>query len=157
MNHARFFRILLPVLMVSAAIWVANATGSRVEAATATASGSYALTFHIAAPTTVPSGSTITCQAAVTPRLSILDRLASRPAPIASVQGVGKVVGSSGDCTVQVPFAFTVRDPGNGATLSYRIDAFTFAGPAFLRTQQGINVAYPQAGKTASLQLGVSL
>ena len=157
MNHARFFRILLPVLMVSAAVWVAMATGSRVEAATATASGSYALTFHVAAPSTVPDGSTLTCSATITPQLSTFDRLVARPAPAKSVQGVGKVVGSSGNCTVQVPFAFAVRNPGNGAALSYRIDAFTSAGPAFVRTQQGISVAYPQPGTTASLSLGVNL
>ena len=157
MNHARFFRILLPVLMVSAAVWVAMATGSRVEAATATASGSYALTFHVATPTTVPDGATLKCRASVTPRLSTFDRLVAQPAPAESVAGVGKVVGSSGNCTVQVPFAFAVRNPGNGAALSYRIDAYTSAGPAFVRTQQNIPVAYPQSGATASVLLGVSL
>jgi hypothetical protein len=157
MNHPRIFRILLPVLMLSAAVWVALASGSRVEAATATASGSYALTFHVAAPTTVPDGSTLTCKATVAPKLSLFDRLVARPAPAESVEGVGKVVGSSGNCTVQVPFAFAVRDRGNGAALSYRIDAFTSEGPAFVRTQQGIPVAYPQPGTTASLSLGVTL
>jgi hypothetical protein len=157
MNHARFFRILLPVLMVSAAVWVAMATGSGVEAATATASGSYALTFHVAAPSTVPDGSTLTCSATIAPQLSTFDRLVARPAPAHSVQGVGKLVGSSGNCTVQVPFAFAVRNPANGAALSYRIDAFTRQGPAFQRTQQGITLAYPQPGTTASVGLNVSL
>jgi hypothetical protein len=159
MNQARSFRILLLVLGVSAAVWAAHATASRANgpAPAPTANGSYAVTFHVATPTTVPDGATIACQASVSPKLSVLDHLDPAPAPAESVKGIGKVIGSSANCTVQVPFAFKVSDPGVGAALSYRIEAFTPSGPAFLRTQQGIAVAYPKGGKTENIGLNINL
>lgn len=159
MNQARSFRILLLVLGVSAAVWAAHATASRTKgpALQPTANGSYAVTFHVATPTTVPDGATIACKASIAPKLSMIDHIDPTPNPAESIPGVAKVVGSSANCTVQVPFAFNVSDPGVGAALSYRIEAFTPSGPAFLRTQQDIAIAYPTDGKTAKIGLNVAL
>jgi hypothetical protein len=157
MKQARFIRILLLTLGVSAAIWGVQAAASRGGASAAEASGAYAVTFHVNTPSTVPDGATITCNATVAPRLSLLDRLSPSAAPVESVNGVGKVTGSSAECTVQMPVAFAAGDRGHGAALSYRIDAFTSAGPVFVRTQQGIGVAVPQPGTTTNVELNVNL
>jgi hypothetical protein len=155
MNRAQYSQIFLMVL-VSVGVWAAHGGDSR-SAAPVTAKGLYAVTFHVLAPSTVPDGATIVCKANVTPHLSILDRLNPGSAPVESAKGTAKVVGSAANCTVQLPFAFSVSDPQKDAALSYRIDAFTSAGPAFLRTQQGIGVRVPQPGETANLNLNVSL
>src|SRR5580698_5539464 len=106
MNQARPFRIFLLVLGVGAAVWAANATASRPNgpAPAPVANGSYAVTFHVATPTTVPDGATVACMASIYPKRSVLDHLDPAPAPAESVRGVAKVVGSSANCTVQVPF-----------------------------------------------------
>ena len=104
----------------------------------------------------MPDGATIVCKADVTRNLSILDRLNPGSALVESAQGTAKVVGSAANCTVQLP-AFSVKDPNKGAALSYRIDAYTSAGPAFLRTQQGIGINVPKPGETANLNVKVSL
>jgi hypothetical protein len=145
------------MLLVSVGVWAAHGGAARGAAAPVTAKGAYVVTFHVLAPSTVPDGATILCNAKVTPRLSILDRLNPGPAPAESAQGSAKVVGSSANCTVELPFAFSVSDPGKGAALSYRIDAYTSAGPAFLRTQQGIGIDVPKPGQTSNLHLNVSL
>jgi hypothetical protein len=156
MNRAQYSQILL-MAAVSVGVWAAHGGDTRNGAAPVTGKGAYAVTFHVLAPSTVPDGATIVCNAQVTPHLSILDRLNPGPAPATSAQGTAKVVGSAADCTVQLPLGFSVSDPRKGAALSYRIDAFTSAGPAFLRTQQGIGIHVPKAGETANLNLNVSL
>jgi hypothetical protein len=155
MNREQFSQGLL-MLLVSVGIWAAHGGDAHIGTVPVT-SGAYAVTFHVLAPSTVPDGATIVCNAKVTPHMSIMDRLTPGPAPAESAHGTAKVVGSSANCTVQLPFAFSVSDPRKGAALSYRIDAFTSAGPAFLRTQQGIGVKVPKAGETANLNLNVSL
>ena len=144
------------MLLVSVGIWAAHGGDARNGAVPVT-SGAYAVTFHVLAPSTVPDGATIVCDAKVTPHLSILDRLNPGPAPATLAQGTAKVIGSAANCTVQLPFAFSVSDPRKGAALSYRIEAFTSAGPAFLRTQQGIGINMPKASETANLNLNVSM
>ena len=155
MNREQYSQGLL-MLLVSVGIWAAHGGDARNGAVPVT-SGAYAVTCHVLAPSTVPDGATIVCKANVTPHLSILDRLNPGPSPVQSAQGTAKVVGSEANCTVQLPFAFSVSDPSKGAALSYRIDAFTSAGPAFLRTQQGIGINVPKPGETANLNLKVSL
>jgi hypothetical protein len=156
MNRAQYSQILL-MLTVSVGVLAARGGDARDGAGPATANGAYAVTFHVLAPSTVPDGATIVCNAKVTPHQSIVERLTPGPAPAESAQGTAKVVGSAADCTVQLPFAFSVSGPRKEAALSYRIDAFTSAGPAFLRTQQGIGINVPKAGETADLHLNVSL
>ncbi|MGO9338735.1 MAG: hypothetical protein ACLPY1_14640 [Terracidiphilus sp.] len=155
MNREQFSQGLL-MLLVSMGVWAAHGSDAR-NGATPVNSGAYAVTFHVLAPSTVPDGASIACSAKVTPKLSFLDRFNPGPAPVESGKGITKVVNSAADCTVKLPFAFSVSDPPKGAALSYRIDAFTSAGPAFLRTQQGIDIHVPKAGETANLNLNVSL
>jgi hypothetical protein len=157
MKRARSFRILALILVVSAAVWGAHAADQRGGAAPATASGAYAVTFHVNAPSTVPDGATVACKARIAPHLSPFESLTQKAAPVESLPGLATVAGSSANCMVQMPFAFAVTNPRNGAALSYQIDAFTSAGPAFARAQQGIAVALPQAGATATLLLDVNL
>jgi hypothetical protein len=161
MKRAQYSQVLV-ILLASVGLWAALGADARSGETHAAATGAYAVTFHVLAPSTVPDGATILCSANVTPHLSILDRLSPdrlnpRAARADSAKGTARVVGSEADCTVQVPFSFSVSDPQKDAALSYRIDAFTSAGPAFLRTQQGIGVRVPQPGETANLHLNVSL
>jgi hypothetical protein len=67
------------------------------------------------------------------------------------------VVGSSASCTVHLPLAFASSHHGKDAILSYEIDAYTSAGPAFVRTQQGIAIGRPRTGAIDSLLLDVNL
>jgi hypothetical protein len=150
-------RILALLLLASAAIFGANAANQNSEAAQPAAKGAYAVSFHVNTPTTVPDGATIACKARIAPQPTVLERLTRRhAAPIESTTGFANVANSSATCTVATQFAFNVADPRVGAALSYQIEAYTSAGPVFSRTQQGIPVAYPQGGATASLPLDVN-
>ena len=157
MKKLRSSRILALLLLASAAIFGANAANQNSEAAQPAAKGAYAVTFHVNTPTTVPDGATIACKASIAPQPTLFERLTRRhAAPVESTTGFANVANSSATCTVAAPFAFRVADPRAGAALSYEIDAYTSAGPVFARMQQGIPVAYPQAGATASLPLDVN-
>src|SRR5580692_11400077 len=107
MNRAQYSQIFL-MLLVSVGVWAAHGGDPLNGTAPVTAKGAYAVTFHVLAPSTVPDGATIVCNAKVTPHLSILDRLNPGPAPVESAQGTAKLVGSSANCTVQLPFSFSV-------------------------------------------------
>ncbi len=157
MNPLRSSRILPVVLLVSAAVMGAGAADQNGGASPLAARGAYAVIFHVNAPTTVPDGATIACKASIAPRLSVFEHLTGRQAAaVESPTGFARVVNSSANCTVAMPFAFNIANPRAGAALSYQIDAYTSRGPVFARTQQGIPVAYPQTGSTASLPLDVN-
>jgi hypothetical protein len=157
MNRTRYSRIVLLILLVSVAFWAAAAADQRDGSAPATTGGAYAVTFHVNAPSTVPDGATVTCKAKIAPNLSAVERFTGKAVAAESAPAFATVVGSSANCTVQVPLAFASAHPGKDAILSYEIDAYTSAGPAFVRTQRGITVARPQTGAIASLLLDVNL
>jgi hypothetical protein len=150
-------RILILMLLVSAAVFGANALYQNGGAIPLAASGAYAVTFHVSTPTTVPDGATIACKARIAPKFSVLDYLTRQVAPARSSMGFARVANSSANCTVATPYAFNFANYRAGAALSYEIDAYTSAGPIFVRTQKGIPVAYPQNGATANLPLDVNL
>jgi hypothetical protein len=156
MNRVRSSQILPLALLVTAAVWAAQAADTHSEAAPATASGAYAVTFHINAPSTIPDGAVVACRARVAPRLPAIEKPDTEAIAAESMQGFAQVINSSAICTVQMPFTFAIRND-SGAALSYEIDAYTAAGPAFVRTQQDIPVALPPSGATAGLVLDVSL
>lgn len=157
MNRLSSSRILLLVLLVSAAIFAANAADQNSGAAALAARGAYEVTFHVMTPTTVPDGATIACKARIAPKLSAFDHLTGRKAvPAESSTGYARVANSSANCTVATPFAFSVSNSHAGVAMSYEIDAYTSAGPVFARTQKGIPVAFPQTGATANLPLDVN-
>ncbi|MGD0521595.1 MAG: hypothetical protein ABSA48_10105 [Terracidiphilus sp.] len=157
MNRLLLSRILLLMLLVSAAVFGAYAVYQNGGASPLAASGAYAVTFHVSTPTTVPDGATIACNARIAPNLSVFEHLTRQVAPAKSSTGFARVANSSANCTVATPFAFNVANSRAGAALSYEIDAYTSAGPLFVRTQKGIPVAYPQTGATANLPLDVNL
>jgi hypothetical protein len=148
-------RSLSLVLLGSAALLVANTVGRNRAVSAATVAGAYTITFQVKAPTTVPDGAIVTCKARLSPRLTGIESYLASPDPVDSLRGVAKVSGSSAKCTV--PFGFAAKALRSGAEMSYEIDAFTAAGPVFLRTQQGIAVAIPPEETTANLQLNVNL
>ncbi|HEY1901747.1 MAG TPA: hypothetical protein VGG56_04915 [Terracidiphilus sp.] len=156
MNRAKSPQILLLMLLVFTAVWAAHAADTYSGAASQTASGAYAVTFHVTVAPSVPDGSTIACKARIAPMLLVLENPGSAAVPVESAQGIATVIGSTADCMVQLPFAFAVADAANGAALSCQIEAYTSAGPIFLRSQQDIAVPYPQAGATANLLLDLS-
>jgi hypothetical protein len=159
MMRTRYSRILPLVLLVSAAVWAAAAADQRDGLAPLAAGGGYAVTFHVNAPSTVPDGATVTCKARIAPRLSAFERLTGKAVAAETLPGVATVAGSSANCTVQLPLAFALTHPSQDAVLSYEIDAYTSAGPAFVRTQQGIalTIADPRTGAIANLLLNVNL
>ena len=161
MNRTRYSRILPIALLASVAVWAAAAAdshdGSGPGPAPVSTGAAYAVTFHVNAPSTVPDGATVACKASIAPRLSAFEKLTGKSAAAESSPVFATVVGSSADCTVQLPRAFAATNPGRDVVLSYEIDAYTSAGPVFMRTQHDIPVAHPGAGGTASLHLDVSL
>lgn len=156
MNRVHTPQTLPLLLMVTAAVWAAHATEKISGAAPATTNGAYAVTFRVKAPTTVSSGSIVTCKARIAPRLSALDSLTGQTAPAQSAQGVATLVGASANCTVVLPFSFAGVDPRDKASLSYEIDAANGSGLEAVRKQDGIAVPYPQAGGIASVRLDVN-
>lgn len=156
MNRVHAPQTFRLILMVTAAAWAAHATEKIHGAVPAQGSGAYAVTFSVKAPTTVSSGSTVTCKARIAPKLSALDSLTGQAAPAQSAQGVATLVGTTANCTVVVPFSFAGSDPRDWASLSYEIDAANGSGLEAVRKQDGIAVPYPQAGGTASVRLEVN-
>jgi hypothetical protein len=157
MRRTRYSRILLLILLVSVAVWAAAAADQRDGSAPPAAGGAYAVTFHVNAPSTVPDGATVACKAKIAPQLSAVERFTGKAVAAESSPAFATVVGSSANCTVHLPLAFASAHAGKDAVLSYEIDAYTSAGPAFVRTQQGIAVARPKTGAIANLLLDVNL
>ncbi len=157
MNRAHAPQTLPLMLMMSVAVWTAHAVDQHSVAVPQTISGAYAVTFNVKVPTTVAAGSTVTCRARITPRLSILEKLSSQAVLIESAPGVATLVGSSVNCAVVMPFSFAEVYRLDGAGLSYEIDARNGARLEAVRKQDGIPVSYPQDGATASLHMDVNI
>jgi hypothetical protein len=156
MSFAQSPKVLPLLLLVSLAVWAAHVTDPR-NAAPITANGAYVVVFHVKTPSTVPDGTTINCKARLNPRLSSFESLTSKSIPVESAPGVATVTGSSAICAVEMPFAFAQKNLNNGADLGYEIDAYTSDRPAFVRIQQGIDIAYPKSGAIEKLRLNVAL
>ena len=156
MNRAHTPQILPLLLTMSVAVWAAHAVDQHSGAAPQTISGAYAVTFNVKAPSTVRAGSTVTCKARVAPRLSALESLNSQAAPVESPQGVAKLVGTSANCTVVMPFSFAGVYRLDGVDLSYQIEALSGGGLEAVRRQDGVLVPYPQTGGTASVRTDIN-
>jgi hypothetical protein len=161
MKRARIPQILLLALLASAAVWAAPGANQRAGAAPAAVSGVYAVTFIVNPGSAMAAGGAILCKARITPNLPAFENMNRGVAPVESAPGVVAVVGSwrAGSavlCTVEIPFAWPVSDRAGGVALSYEIDAVSGSGVAAVRTGQGIAVAYPQMGGTASVRLNVA-
>jgi hypothetical protein len=155
MNLIKFNKIVSVVLLTSATVWAAHAAD---QAPTPTPSTRpYMLTFHVEAPSTVPNGAGVTCRAVITPKQSMLQQLVGESPAVQSSLGLGIIAASSTDCAVEVPAGAAAAQPGDGATMSYRIDAFTPAGPAFVRTQQGVPMAPLHSLAAGNMHMKVTL
>ena len=141
------------MLMMAAAVWAAHAANPDNAAAAQTVNGAYAVTFSVKAPSTLQSGSTVTCKARVEPKPGAPG---SRPDAAQMAQGVATLSGLSATCTVVVPFSFAYGDPRDGAALSYEVDAVNGPTLEAVRRQDGIAVPIPQAGGTANVHLDVN-
>lgn len=156
MNRAHAPQTLPLMLMMSAAVWAAHAGDHHSGTVPQTISGAYAVTFNVKAPSTVAAGAAVTCKARIAPRLSTLEKLGSQAVPVESAPGVARLVGSSANCTVIMPFSFAEVYGLDGADLSYEIDALSGTSLEAVRKQDGILLPYPQAGATASLRMDVN-
>jgi len=94
-------------------------------------SGVYSVTFHLNIASKLPAGSTITCQARITPDQAGLNLMNSQPAafPVAAA-GLATVTGSTATCVAEIPFSWTVENARGGVLLSYEIDAVSNAWSA---------------------------
>jgi hypothetical protein len=155
MNRAHSSPTLPLMLMMAVAVWAAHAANPDTPVAAQPISGAYAVTFSIKAPSTVQSGSTVTCKARITPKLAAQTN-GREATPAQTVQGVATLSGLAANCTVLVPFSFASGDPRTGAALSYEIDAVSGSTLEAVRRQDGIAVPLPQAGTTANLRLDVN-
>ena len=161
MKRARIPQILLLALVASAAVWAAPAADQRAGAAQAAVSGVYTVTFDVSLGSIAAAGGTVACRARIAPNLPAFENLNRGAVPVESAPRVVAAAGSrpAGSpilCSVEIPFAWTVSDPSSGVALSYEIVAVSGSGVAAARTGQGIAVAYPEPGGTASLRLDVT-
>ena len=121
-------------------------------------SGVYSVTFHLNIASKLPAGSTITCQARITPDQAGLNLMNSQPAafPVAAA-GLATVTGSTATCVAEIPFSWTVENARGGVLLSYEIDAVSNAWsaprPLVASAWQSIGVALPAAGANLSVNL----
>jgi hypothetical protein len=151
MERERTSRILLLALLASMAIGVASAADPRGGPTPVAVNGSYAVTFNVRVPASLPSGTTILCKARVAPNAPRLGSLRLASTPMSN--GQASVAGSTANCQVQIPFSWTVNDPQNGVALSYEIDAVSASGalPVAVIRQEAI-ASYPAAGTSANLR-----
>jgi hypothetical protein len=127
-------------------------------------SGVYSVTFTVNAGSTLAPGATILCKAKAVPNAPPLENLKLEAVPVmsglATLTGSG-VNGPSAICTVQIPFTWAAGNAQSGAqggaVLSYEIDVVSGGGAVAVpvRRQEGIGVAYPAPGGTASLSFNV--
>jgi hypothetical protein len=156
MKRARISQILLPVLLVSAAMWAAPAVDQDRGAAPLAVSGVYLVTFNVQVGSVPAAGGTIFCRAKIAPNLPGFDNRGQRLVPVESARGVVTYMGSSANCAVEIPFSWTVTDTETGVVMSYEIDALSGPGVAAVRTRQGIGLAYPRMGGAANVRLNVA-
>jgi hypothetical protein len=134
-------------------------------------SGVYSVTFTVNAGSTLAPGAIILCKAKAVPNAPTLENLKLEAVPVMSGlatltgTGVTGAIGSWAICTVQIPFSWAANNAQSGArggaVLSYEIDVVSGAvsGPGAVAVpvsrQEGIGVAYPAPGGTASLSFNV--
>jgi hypothetical protein len=161
MKRARIAQIPLLALLASAAVWAAPAADQRSGAAPAAVSGVYAVTFNVNLGSVAAAAGTVSCRARIAPNPRAFENTNRGVVPVESAPrvvaaaGSGRV-GSPILCSVEIPFAWTVSDQSSGVALSYEIEAVSGSGVAAARTGQGIAVAYPEPGGTASVRLNVT-
>jgi hypothetical protein len=156
MKRTRMPHILLPVLLASAAVWAAPAADQRSGAAPVVVSGVYLVTFNVQVGSVPAAGGTIFCRAKIAPNLPGFDNRSQGLVPVESARGMVTFIGSSANCTVEIPFSWTVVDTETGVVMSYEIDALSGPGVAAVHTQQGVGLAYPRMGGAASVRLNVA-
>jgi hypothetical protein len=168
MKRARISQTLLAALLASAAAGAAPAADTRGGAAPVALSGVYSVTFTVNAGSTLAPGAIILCKAKAVPNAPALENLKLEAVPVmsglATLTG-SRVTGYWAICTVQIPFSWAANNAQSGAqggaVLSYEIDVVSGAvsGPGAVAVpvsrQEGIGVAYPAPGGTASLSFNV--
>src|ERR1700744_1084661 len=119
MNRKHLIHALPAALLVSAAIWAAQASdqaaGRDRTSAGAMATGTYAITFHVSAPSTVPDGANLICKASIPPRDAGHGNSRRAVVPADSTPGFAPIPGSSSPGTVPLPLGFAA---GEAASLS---------------------------------------
>lgn len=141
---------------MSAAEWAVPAADQRSGAAPVAASGVFSVTFNVNIASTAPVGATITCKARIAPNLAAFENSTRGAVPVEPAPGVGTVIGSSANCTVEIAFLWMVANTRNGVAPGQEIDAVSGGGVAAVRTGRGMGIAYPATGGAARLRLNAT-
>ncbi|MGP8174260.1 MAG: hypothetical protein ACLP7O_06885 [Terracidiphilus sp.] len=164
MRRVRISQTLLAALLASAATGAAPAANTRGGAAPSALSGVYSVSFTVNSGSALAPGAAILCKAKAVPNAPPLKNLQLEAVPVASGWATltgSRVTGYWAMCTVRIPFYWAASNAQNntpgGAVLSYEIDAVSGPGaPAVpVSRQEGIGVAYPAPGGSASLSFNV--
>jgi hypothetical protein len=160
MNRTRIALCLISVSVASIA-WAGPPADPRGGPSPVAVNGVYTVTFHVNLGSTVPTGSAVTCRARIAPNLQAFQNFNRGSAPVESAAAAGTVVasslaGSTANCSVEIPFAWTVAETQNGVALSYEVDAVSGGSPVAARTQPGVAVPYPPQGSEARLSFSVT-
>jgi hypothetical protein len=155
-------RIALCLMMVSVAslAWAGPVADPRGVSSAVAVSGVYTVLFEVNLGTAAPAGTVITCRAKIAPNLPVFDNMNRGTVPVESAVGVATVTssslaGSTANCSVEIPFAWTVVDAQNGVGLSYEVELVSGGMPIAGRSQQGISAPYPPAGGAARLNVRI--
>jgi len=158
MKRARVPQTLLAALLMSAAAGAAPAMVSGAGAAPVAQRGAYTVTFAINTGSSLPPGATLLCKAHAVPNAPQLENLQLPASPVASNQSLlnqTAPTGSWANCTVEVPFYWVAGTAQGGALLSYEVALVDAQGAVILGRQDGIALALPAPGTTASLSVNV--
>lgn len=140
--------MFLGLLALSVASWAGPVDDPRAPAAPVVANGVYSVNFHVYGAAPVPSGTTLTCKAKVTPTLPGAPNPNTQP-----VVAIGSAIG----CTLEIPYAWTVSQSSNAAAISYQVDAVSDSGTVVRSTSvRRVGVGLPPAGGTARVNVAVN-
>lgn len=123
--------------------------------ATTAIGGAYFITFNVSLASPLPAGAAVLCKARIEPGPAPFQSFSPGIAPVRAAQSLATVAGNTANCSVQIPFYWSVGALGSGIDLSYEIQAVGAFGLSPASRSSRIRVAYPPAGATASLAIPV--
>jgi hypothetical protein len=153
-------RVRISLLLCLALLASAVASAQKDRGNPTAVSGVYSVTFNLSILSTLPTETTMTCQAQIAPHPGVgLGNRRQALGPVETAAGIAAITGPKATCAVKIPFAWTVTGMLNGVVLSYQIDAVSHAGPAPLlirsSARQNISAPFPVQGGNTSLSFNL--
>ncbi len=107
MNRLRNSLLLVAAILVPVSALAATPDYQKSRTPSAV-TGVYAVTFNIDVVSTLAAGTTIFCKAQIAPALQGAEGQSGIVIPVESAASVATVSGSTANCVVEIPFAWTL-------------------------------------------------